>query len=139
MLYGSSNIEICLQECRLNIIDEIYLAKLIPKSKLKILDLSTRIIEEDNEFESLNLTLNYIFCAEKHAYKICRQLAKYAYGKGYDGIIYPSYFSQVKPESIPNIALFNSPIKDGKLKVSAINRILLNQIDYKFSFGPIFQ
>lgn len=137
ILYGSENIEICLHECRVSIIDDLYLAKLVPTIDLKILDLSAEIKEDGTEFESLALSIHYIFRAEEHSYVICRKIAKFAYSKGYDGIIFSSYFSKIKTENIPNIALFNSPITDGKIKVSSIDRIKINKVDYIYSFGPL--
>lgn len=138
ILYGSENIEICLHECRVAIIDRLYLAKLVPTKDLKILDLSADIIEKDiTEFESLSLSIHFLFRASNQSYEICRKIAKHAFLKGFDGIIYPSYFSQIKSDLIPNIALFNFPIKEGKIKVENINRILINKINYDFTFGPL--
>lgn len=137
ILYGSENIEICLHECRVSIIDELYLAKLVPLTDLKILDLSAEIKEDGTEFESLALSLHHIFRAEEHSYEICRKIAKFAFSKGYDGIIFPSYFSKIKTESIPNIALFNSPVNDGKVIVSSIDRIKIDKVDYSYTFGPL--
>ena len=139
ILYGSENIEICLHECRVSIIDELYLAKLIPTTNLKILDLSAKIKEDGTEFESLELSIHYIFRAEEHSYEICRKIAKFVFSQGYDGIIFPSYFSKIKTENIPNIALFNSPINEEKIKVSSIDRIKIDKIDYMYSFGPLLK
>ena len=137
ILYGSENIEICLHECRVSIIDDLYIAKLNPTKNLKILDLSAEIAENNTEFESLCLSIHYIFRAEENSYVICRKIAKFACLNGYDGIIFPSYFSKVKTESIPNIALFKSPIKDGIVQITSINRVRINKIDYDYSFGPL--
>ena len=137
ILYGSENIEICLHECRVTLIDELYLGKLVPTRNLKILDLSASIIEKEiTEFESLSLSIHFLFRAGHHSYEICRKIAKHALLQGFDGIIYPSYFSKVKSDLIPNIALFNFPIKEGKIKIRNINRILIDKINYDFTFGP---
>lgn len=137
ILYGSENVEICLHECRVSIIDDLYIAKLTPTKNLKILDLSAEITGQNNEFESLYLSIHYIFRAEEHSYIICRKIAKFAYLKGYDGIIFPSYFSKVKTESIPNIALFKSPINDGMVQITSIDRVRIDKVDYAYSFGPL--
>lgn len=137
ILYGSENIEICLHECKVTLIDELYLGKLVPTKNLKILDLSADIVEEGiTEFESLSLSIHFLFRAGNHSYEICRKIAKYALSKGFDGLIYPSYFSKVKSDLIPNIALFNYPLKEGKIKVENINRILIDKVNYEFTFGP---
>lgn len=137
ILYGSENIEICLHECRITLLDELYLAKLKPNRDLKILDLTADIEEDGTEFESLWLSIRYIFMAEEHSYPICRNIATFVFNSGYDGIIFPSYFSKIKSEQIPNIALFGSPIKDDAVTVVSINRVILDKVDYAFTFGPL--
>ena len=137
ILYGSENIEICLHECRVSIIDDLYLAKLTPTKSLKILDLSAEISEDNTEFESLFLSVHYLFRAEERSYDICKKISSFVYSKGYDGIIYPSYFSRVKTERIPNIALFGSPIEDGKIQIKNIDRIRIDKVDYNYTFGPL--
>src|SRR3984893_130910 len=81
---------------------------------------------------------------------------------GFDGLIYPSYFSLVrtgatpfdtaygisvrrfpsytahaKSQIIPNIALFGRPIEGGTVKVDCINRLVLNRVVYDLQFGPV--
>lgn len=137
VLYGSENIEICFHECRVSLIDELYLAKMVPLKKLKILNLNAEIRENKTEFESLQLSIHFIFRAESHSYDICRKIAKYVFNLGFDGIIFPSYFSRVKNETIPNIALFGKPIKNNAVKVESIDRVIVNKVDYGFTFGPL--
>lgn len=137
VLYGSKNIEICFHECRISLIDNIYIAKLRPKKTLKLLNLNSLISESNTEFESLGLSIHFIFRAEDHSYDICRRIAKFTFNKGFDGIIFPSYFSKVKEETIPNIALFGKPIRDNKVKVESIDRARINTVKYDYSFGPL--
>lgn len=40
-------------------------------------------------------------------------------------------------QTIPNIALFGRPIKDDKLRVDCINRIVINRVEYDCIFGPV--
>jgi len=125
----------------------------------------TEILNEPDitEFESLDITIQFLFLAEKHSYNICREIAKSALEKGFDGIIYPSYFSHlrtgtipfdnyygislrrienlrayVKSGIIPNLILFGRPIKDNKVRVDCINKVLLNRVQYDASFGPAY-
>lgn len=139
ILYGSENIEICLHECRVTLLDKLYLAKLVPTQNLKILDLSANIDEDSTEFESLSLSIHLIFRAEKHAYEICRKIAKYALLQSFDGIIYPSFFSKIKSDSIPNIALFDYPLKNKKVEIECINKIIIDKIQYDYKFGPVIE
>ena len=155
VLYTSRDLELCIHECRVSAEDTIYVAKLRPLKLLKLLDLTKKIDENDVDiFESLELSVNFLFLASKHSYEICRDIAIQTYKKGFDGIIYPSYFSDIKKgiipfesnsdiitdddtQFIPNIALFNRPIADGKVNVESINKVLLNKVIYEVSFGPV--
>lgn len=164
IMYTSQDLEVCIHECRVKINDEIYFAKLVPTSNLKLLDL-TEILDENNvtEFESLDIAIHMLFCAEEHSYEITRNVAKKVIENNFDGIIYPSYFSFVRSGAIPletvygisirrlkelkefakkqiiqNIALFGRPIKENKVNVECINRVILNKIFYELSYGPAF-
>jgi hypothetical protein len=161
VLYGSQDLEVCIHECRVTVEDEIYVATLQPKKKLKLLDLTELIQEECSEFESLDLSIQMLFLAGKHSYEIAKELSLRIRDAGFDGIIYPSYFSLVrtgripfptvygistrkfpgyrnveKTSTIPNIALFGRPIKEIKVEVININKMGINRIIYDYEFGP---
>ncbi|WP_067143181.1 RES family NAD+ phosphorylase [Oceanivirga salmonicida] len=165
ILYASQDLEVCIHECRVITEDEIYVATLKPNNTLKLLDLTEPIDENINAFESLDLSIQMLFLASKespNAYEISRDLSLYVKEKGFDGIIYPSFFSLLRTGKIPfgtfcglplrkfpkykefekattirNIALFGSPIKDKKIEVKNINKLRLNQIIYNYDFGPV--
>jgi len=165
ILYGSPDLELCIHECRATIEDNLFVGKLVPKQSLRILDLSA-LIEEDEyttEFESLDIAIHFLFLAGKHSYNICRQIAQKAKEKGFDGIIYPSYFSYIhtgsipfdtiygisirrikelktiaQSQCIPNIALFGRPVKENKVEVSCINKVIINKVQYYTTFGPAY-
>ena len=164
VLYGSPDLELCLHECRTTVEDNLFVAKLVPKQKLKVLDLSALLEEEGvTEFESVDIAIHFLFLAGKHSYDICRQIALKAKEKGLDGIIYPSYFSYIRTgafpfetiygisfrripqlrdyaqsQSIPNLALFGRPINENKVTVDCINKVVINRIDYDITFGPAY-
>lgn len=162
ILYASLDIEVCIHECRVTVEDSLYLSTLKTNRKLKLLDLTEILYEDKTEFESLDISMHFLFYAGKYSYDISRDMAQYIHEKGYDGIIYPSYFSSIKNGNEPfetvyglsirrfenlrehiknqtstNIALFGRPIKEKKLKVSDINKLILNKVNYDYSFGPI--
>jgi hypothetical protein len=136
VLYGSQDLQICVHECRVTVEDELYLAPLVPSRELRLLDLTELLQEEKvTEFESLDMAVHMIFLAGKHSYDISRDIARGAHAAGYDGVIYPSYFSLVrtqgqpfetacgislrrfpqladreKAKTIPNLAVFGRPI-----------------------------
>lgn len=103
-----------------------------------------------------------LFLAGKHSYGISREIAKASQAAGYDGVIYPSYFSLLhtgtKPfetaygisyrrfpemreyeqaKSIPNFALFGRPIAEQNVSVHCINKLILSHVSYGFHFGPV--
>lgn len=47
-----------------------------------------------------------------------------------------SYFKQAHTNELLNINLFDYPVKDEKLKLTSTNRIILNNVNYQYSFGP---
>jgi len=163
VFYCSQDIEGCVHECRVTVEDELYLAVLSPERDLRLLDLTALLLEEGvTEFESLDMAIHMLFFAADHSYKITREIALAARKAGFDGVLYPSYFSLVRSGAMPfetvygisvrrfseatkyatsgiysNLAIFGRPIKDGILKVSCIDRLVIHKVHYDFRFGPI--
>ncbi len=97
VLYCAQDIEGCVHECRVTVEDELYLATLCPSRNLRLLDLTELLLEENTtEFESLDLAVHMLFYAPEHSYPISRAIAMAAKKFGFDGVVYPSYFSQVR-------------------------------------------
>lgn len=160
VLYGSQDLEICVHECRFTAGDELYVATLSATRPLRLIDLTHILKEEGDEFESLDLAVFMLFLAGNHAYPITRDLALAARAKGFDGIIYPSYFSMLRTGGMPfetmlgmstrrlgyageaekvigNLALFGRPIAEEKLRVVGINRLVISRVSYGMTFGPV--
>jgi hypothetical protein len=162
ILYGSQDIEVCVHECRTTVDDEAYLATLKPTRDLRLLDLSALLDEDATEFESLDMALHMLFLAASHAYPITREIAKAAKVAGFDGVIYPSYFSFARTGAmpfetvlgisirrikelgahamshvVPNVGLFGRPLEDGLIRVDCLNKIILNRVIYDLRFGPV--
>lgn len=163
VLYASPDLQVCVHECRVTAEDELYVATLKPQRSLKFLDLSVLLKEENvDEFESLDMTVHMLFLAAKHSYEITRSIAASARIAGFDGLIYPSYFSLLRlgvmpfqtvygisnrriphyqeheqATAIPNFAIFGRPIENGALIVECINKLILNRVTYDFHFGPV--
>lgn len=162
VLYCSRDIEGCVHECRVTVEDDLYLASLKATRNLKLLDL-TVLLHEDHvtEFESLDMAIHMLFFAADHSYEISRTIAIEASKAGFDGLIYPSYFSQVRSGAMPfetaygisvrrfpnaakyatsgifsNVALFGRPVKEGRLAVTCIDRLVIHKVHYDFRFGP---
>jgi len=163
VLYASPQVAVCVHECRYTAEDELYVAALDPVRPLKLLDLTHLLREKDvTEFTSIDIAVNFIFLAGTHAYPITRAIAAAAQAAGFDGLVYPSYFSLLmsgqmpfrtsygishrivdelqeieQALSLPNIALFGYPIANGLVYVNSINRLVIRRVDYEFHFGPL--
>ncbi|WP_197281977.1 RES family NAD+ phosphorylase [Dethiosulfatarculus sandiegensis] len=162
VLYASPDIEVCVHECRFTAEDELYVATLNATNSLNLLDLTAILEEDGTEFESLDIAINMLFLAGKHSYDVTRTLAMAAKSAGFDGLTYPSYFSELKTGvrplrttygisnrkvphyqqieqslSVPNYALFGYPIKSGRISVKCINKMFISQVKYGFHFGPV--
>lgn len=161
VLYGSSDLQLCVHECRVTVDDSLHVATLEATRPLRLLDL-TAVLEEDcTTFESLDMTVHLLFLAGTHSYPISRTIGAAAKDAGFDGVLFPSYFSLLRtgapfletaygltarafPGSaareaekvVPNIAVFGRPIADGRLLVRCINRVYLRQAAYDLGFGP---
>jgi hypothetical protein len=162
VLYASQDVEVCVHECRVTVEDDLYMATLAPLRDLRLLDL-TAVLEEDvTEFDSLDMAVHMLFHAAPHSYAACRAIATAASRAGYDGVAYPSYFSTVRTgarlfdtaygisvrrfpsfreharaQSIPNIAIFGTPVHDGLVRVDGINRLMLRRVLYDVHFGRL--
>jgi len=162
IMYASQDLEICVHECRVTVEDKLFLATLYPKRDLKLLDLSKIIDEDVTDFESLDIAVNMLFFTGKNTYEITREIALIVNQAGFDGLVYPSFFSlfrskanhldsmcgksvpsislfkaHTKSQIIQNVALFGRPIKEKIIAVKCINQVLLNKIIYDVLFGPI--
>lgn len=163
VMYGSQDIDICVHECRSNIEDDIYIATLKLQRDMRLLDLTHVLQEGVTEFESLDMAVHMLFLARSHSYEISRALSISIRNAGFDGIIYPSFFSLIRTGghpfetisgisarrlhpnaeqyaqafTIPNFALFGRPLEELTVRVECINRLILTQIHYQGHFGPV--
>ena len=131
--------------------------------ELKLIDFSV-LLEEENvsEFESLDIAVFMLFMARSNSYPILRRLSLAVMEKGFDGIVYPSYFSMLHSGAEPfettygishrrintlkeyeeskvqkNLAIFGHPISSGKVNVKRINKLFLRKVTYGVEFGPV--
>lgn len=165
VLYASQDVEVCVHECRVTVEDDLYMATLVPSRPIRCLDLTEVLVEDGvTEFDSLDLAVHMLFFAQPHSYPICGAIARAVKSAGYDGIVYPSYFSAVRTGArpfatayglslrrlpayreraralaIPNVAVFGSPVRDGLVRVAGINRVVLTRVAYHINFGPVGQ
>lgn len=161
ILYGSADLQLCTHERRVTVEDQLYFATLKPTRSLTLLNLTALLNENVSSFESLDMAVHLLFFAPSDSYPITRAIANAAVQAGFDGIIFPSYFSLLRTGSpfletayglstrrfpgtaeyesrkiVENIGLFGRPIADGRVEVSCINRLYLRKAVYDLGFGP---
>lgn len=163
VMYASSDLQICIHECRVTAEDDLFVAALGSTSPLRLLDLSVLLTHEDvTEFESLDIAVHMLFLAGKHSYPITRKISLAAQSAGFDGLVFPSYFSLLRngavpfetgygisyrrfppmqgyeqSKVVPNLAIFGRPIESGRIQVRCINRLILRHVEYGVHFGPV--
>jgi hypothetical protein len=163
VMYASPDLQVCVHECRVTAEDDIYVATLSSLRILRLLDLSALLAhEEATEFESLDMAVHMLFLAGSHSYPVARRIGLAIREAGYDGLVYPSYFSLLRngvmpfettygishrrvpslqeyehSKSVPNLAIFGSPIAEGRLEVRCINKLIINRVEYGVHFGPV--
>ena len=163
VMYASQDLQICVHECRVTAEDDIFVATLRSTRQMKLLDLTEILLHDgSSEFESLDMAVHMLFLAGQHSYEICQKIALSAYKEGYDGLVYPSFYSLLKSGNIPfetsfglshrrfpalhsrekakmtsNLALFGHPLQQGDIEVHSINRLVLRRVQYEFHFGPV--
>jgi len=137
VFYASDDLEICLHETRVAIIDKCYIAILRVGQEIKCIDFTKRLSQKDvyTPFDDLNIVISQLFDAEEHSYPIINAISNQIRYNGYDGIIYPSYYGQIKNKQIPNIALFGRPIAEKKIKFESVSRVFIDQANYSYRFG----
>lgn len=163
VMYGSQDLDVCIHECRASVDDDIYVATLRTIKNLRLLDLTHVLEENSTEFESLDMAIHMLFLAKSHSYEISRAIVKAAKIAGYDGVIYPSFFSLIRtgghpfetsyglslrryhPErekyaqayTIENLALFGFPLQSKLVEMVSINRLIITHVGYQGHFGPV--
>lgn len=161
VLYASQDLQVCLHECRVSAEDDIYVATLKSAGEMRILDLNHVLEEDGTEFDSLDIAVHMLFLSREHSYEISQTIARAAFEAGFHGIRYPSYFSLLRTGGMPfetvygislrrmphlldyerskmvaNLAIFGSPIREGRVQTHSIDRFVLSMVQYGGNFGP---
>jgi hypothetical protein len=162
VLYASTDLNTCIHEAKIASEDDAYFSSLKPSRMLRMLNLCEIVDDGKNEFESIDIAVNLLLMSGSHSYPVTRKLALAAREKGYDGIIYPSFYSQLqngwmpietyygisvrkftqmheyeKAKYIENYAFFGRPIEESKIHIAAINRALIKRISVDLVIGPV--
>jgi hypothetical protein len=142
--YGAFDVETCLHECRVLAEHKLTLATLTTTRDLRLVDLTHVPYDGPDEKGGEGGDLFY-FINSRLVFG-SRSVTSRLFGlrireRGFDGIVYPSFFSDVRPncERNPNVALFGNPLREGTVVLSSLNSLRLDTIRYDFTFGPATQ
>ncbi|WP_291997235.1 RES family NAD+ phosphorylase [Candidatus Accumulibacter sp. ACC012] len=136
ILYCATDVETCMHETRATLADYIVVAELLAIKPLKLLNLSKSKSTGATEFEQVDRMLQRLSYAGKNEYSICQELALEIQKYGYDGFISLSYFGQAHKSELYNISLFGYPLKEKKLSLKSVNRLIIDSVSYEYRFGP---
>lgn len=137
VFYSAYDIETCVNEVRPDINDHMILATYLVEKEMQIINLQKVDSHSPYEFEwegNVSYFLASIFNGKDH--KLTRLLGKHIFERGFDGVNFNSYFSKVRNGFFSNLAIFGYPVKDGKLKVSSLNKLLIDEVKYNYVLGP---
>jgi hypothetical protein len=145
LFYGSPNLQVCIHECRVTLVDNIFVASTTPTKKLSLIDLTGNYDQptDIDPFDDLEWFFRGLMNASQpHVYRYCRRIAQTIRDMtSADGFVYNSYYTNVAGDSegkTINYALFGRPVSEGKLELNSINTVRLERIRYDYHLGPLF-
>ena len=138
ILYAARDVETCLHESRVTLQDECYVAVLVAKKKMNLLDLSGCGSPNNvTPFENPRIWLQSLLYDSDSSYEACRGLARRIQTKGHDGFVYTSYFQQAAQRTHQNVAVFGRPVVSGDFAVRSLQKLRLNDVAYAWQFASI--
>lgn len=69
-------------------------------------------------------------------YGFTQLISNRIFERKFDGIKYTSFYNRFRKDTYSNIAIFGQPLKEGQLTLKSLNRIALNEVDFKWTYGP---
>lgn len=139
VFYGALDISTCLFECRTEHMDELTLGTFEVSRDLKLLDLEQLEDTTTTGYEREDLGCFVSRMLYQREYALNNYFSVMAFRLGFQGLKYCSYFSKVRGERLINVAIFGSPIAEGKLLPTCFDRLTIDNVEVKYSFGPVFQ
>ena len=139
VFYGAFDISTCLFECRTEYIEELTLGTFEVSRDLKLLDLEELEDTITTGFEREDLGCFVSRMLYQREYALNNYFSVMAFRLGFQGLKYCSYFSKVRGNRLMNVAIFGTPIAEGKLKPICFDRLTIDNVEVKYSLGPVFQ
>ena len=139
VFYGAFDISTCLFECRTEYIEELTLGTFEVSRDLKLLDLEELEDTITTSYEREDLGCFVSRMLYQREYALNNYFSVMAFRLGFQGLKYCSYFSKVRGNRLMNVAIFGTPIAEGKLQPICFDRLTIDNVEVKYSLGPVFQ
>ena len=131
--YCSEDIKTCVYEARMLAGDDATLATYKVAQELNVLDL-TVIDEEGDLHESIALIL-FALTNSRYSHKNLQILSRQALSRGFHGIKYRSFYSQICETHTHSYVIFGAPLAEKRLNLQSLNQVNLRKIDIEFDLG----
>lgn len=139
VFYGAFDISTCLFECRTEYIEELTLGTFEVSTNLKLLDLKELEDTITTGYEREDLGCFVSRMLYQRDYALNNYFSVMAFRLGFQGLKYCSYFSKVRDNRHMNVAIFGKPIAESKLLPICFDRLTIDNVEVKYSLGPVFQ
>ena len=134
VFYCSDDVKTCVYEARLLAGDDATLATYQVAKELKLLDLTNIHETQGDLHQSIELIL-FALTNSRYSHKNLQILSKNALNRGFDGIKYRSFYSQVCESDTHSYVIFGSPLTENRLNLQSLNHVNLRKIDMVFDLG----
>lgn len=144
LFYCSNDPDTCLYESTFDPVDTLILATYKVNRDILIIDLE----DLDVEFiERLNDSLQETFnerdislfldaiTRSKRDYIFLQLLSRRIHENEFLGIKYKSFYNRYREDSFSNIALFGYPLSTNLLSLQSLNRMVINEVRIKWTYG----
>jgi hypothetical protein len=132
--YCSDDIKTCVYEARMLAGDDATLATYHVAEELKVLDLTMIDEPEGDPHQSIGLIL-FALTNSRYGHKNLQILSRQALDRGFHGIKYRSFYSQVYETDTYSYVIFGTPLADKRLELQSLNQVNLRKIDMEFDLG----
>ena len=138
VFYGALDISTCLFECNPEYNEELTLGIFEASNEITLLDLDDfKETVPGSVAEDLCSFISRMLYQRK--YGLTNLFSAMALRLGIQGFKYCSYFSKIRSNRFMNVAIFGTPVRDGILTPVSFDRVTVDNVELKYSLGPIFQ
>lgn len=114
--------------------DDATLATYQVAKELKLLDLTVINEPEGDLHQSIDLIL-FALTNSRYSHENLQILSKQALNRGFHGIKYRSFYSQICETDTHSYVIFGAPLADNQLNLQSLNQVNLRKIDMEFDLG----